>query len=191
MIWLHWSTYSQGTGGFNHQGHVILSLSKNKWQEIFRHNFMSYSRGGWWHYSTSSLDISYEEGLRLLKLVFSNEEFFADHETTKVFTTLEVDDADDSTAASRYSYTLADKTILAYEFSNETLNFKYGYKAFDTAKNRFQPQALAQHFQTTVAELQRLNPTQRQKKYFSGQIVVTDHAKPLATDNYDGLNGGL
>lgn len=193
MIWVHWDTFSQGTGGFNHEGHIVLNLVGNQWKEIFRDNFMSYSKGGWWHHSSNSLNISFDRSLRLLKLKFSGEDFSAVDEKPKVFTTIEIDDtvSGNSSQGGKYSYTVVEKTILTYEVSNENIIFQYGYKTFDAGKNRFLFEDLAGKFQTTVADLRRLNHPKKGGKYLTGEIIVGDHLEPLKTDDDDGLSGGL
>ena len=189
LLWISWTTVHRGSGGYTHDGHVILQVHANRPRELFRDCFQSIAQAGWRSKYYSALKISYDDD-RTFTLSRRTTEINGDMGTPKrpsslPFTTTFTNDDGEPGYISRVS------TIESwrYKLAGTKLVFIDGTKAVDLDKEAQPLEEIVNGFGLSRATLERMNPVLNGQHKATGIVLINRQLKQYETASYDGLHG--
>jgi hypothetical protein len=190
LLLISWTTLSRGSGSYTHDGNVIVQIQGEHGSELFRDCFMSYASGGWGAKDRVSLDISYNDSDRLLRLTRHRLAINGDMGApdsghpfpfTRTFTN------DDGEAG--YVSVVCTVNTWHYQMEGSKLTCLRGSAALDLGDEAQPIEAIVKDSHITRSELERMNPDIRDRQETAGRVILDDKLKPYEVSSYDGLWG--
>lgn len=189
VLWVHWATYSQGTGGFNFDGNLLLDIRYGSYRELFRDFFMSYAHGGWWHSQSAELKFSFDRSLNVLRLEFERVDFYTEEEKPLCYSDLKVDSSSDP---EKYEFSWREREIRTYQIQAGRLVYLSGYTLALLDPRGISLKRLAGHLETSEAALKGMNPQLKSRKVWKDWVMTNRELPPYKNNvTNDGLTGGF
>jgi len=190
LLWISWTTFYLGSGGYTHDGHVVLQIRSGQARELFRNHFESVAKGGWGAQYFSSLKITYDDRDRTFTFSRRNTEINGDMGTPKIpnpypFTTAFTND-DGQIGFGSKVHTL--KTW-QYKLAGNRLKFMRGTEAIDLGHEMQPIEEIVEGFHINRAALEAMNPALRGQREATGIVLIRRELKPYETSSDDGLRG--
>jgi hypothetical protein len=190
LLWISWTTLYQGSGGYTHDGNVILQIHNGQGRELFRDYIESVARAGWLAQDYSGLEIAYH-----------------DQDKTFTFTRLHTNiegnmGAPDLRHPLPFTATFTNddgkvghisevKTIDTwhYQLAGSKLKFLRGSSAVDVGDEAQPIEEIVKGFHVTRASLDVMNPRLGGQHTTTGIVVISENLKPYEVSSDDGLGG--
>ena len=190
LLWISWTTFRLGSGGYTHDGHVILQIQGDQSRELFRDCFESIAKGGWAAQYYSSLNISYSESTRIFTFsrrstAINGNMGVPDIRHPFPFTTTFTND-DGQVAYISKVHTIG---RWHYKPAGSKLKFLRGSSAVDLGDEAQQIEEIVKGFHITRAALELMNPGIRGQHKATGVVFLDKKLEPYETSSDDGLHG--
>ncbi len=189
LLWIHWTTLYQGSGGYTHDGNAILQVGESGNRELFRDYFESVGRAGWMAQYSSCLEITYNDRRKTFRLTRSTREVWGDMgapdpKNPLPFTVISMND--DGKAF--YLSTVDTSDTWTYKLSVNKLKFLHGSSAVEVSDEAKGVEEIVTGFHVSRAELERMNPRLRLQQKVTGLVTLNENCAPyLVSTDDDGF----
>jgi hypothetical protein len=190
LLLISWTTLFLGTGGYTHDGHVILQIRDGQSRELFRDYFESVAKGGWAAEDFLSLEITYDDNHKTFQFVRQHESVngndgMPDTRYPLPFTEIFTNDSGGVGYISRV------KTIDTwhYQLAGGRLKFLDGAEALDLTDEPQMVEEIVKGFRIGRASLDAMNPKLRDRSEVAGIVCINQKLKPYEISGNDGLHG--
>lgn len=190
LLWISWTTLYQGSGGYTHDGNVVLQIRDGQSRELFRDHFESAARGGWMAQYYSSLKITYADRDKTFRFTrfcseVNGDMGAPDPQHPFPFTVTFTNDD----GKSGYLSKVETVTTWIYKLSGNKLKFLRGSSAVDLGDEADAVYKIASGFRVTRAALETMNPRLRHRQVATGIITLSQSIEPYQVSSDDGLGG--
>jgi hypothetical protein len=190
LLLISWTTFYLGSGGYTHDGNVILQIRGGQARELFRDHIESVAKGGWAAQQFTSLKIAYNDTSKTLQFTRSHTDINGDMGVPDIrrpypFTTIFTNDSEEA------GYISIVNTIDTwdYKLAASKLKFLRGSSAVDVGDDGQPVEEIAKGFNITRAALELMNPGLRGQHTATGVVILNEKLKPYQVSDDDGLGG--
>jgi hypothetical protein len=190
LLLISWTTFYLGSGGYTHDGNVILQIRGGQGRELFRDHIESVARAGWGAQDMSSLEITYNDTNRIFKFTRRHTDIYGNIGTPDIqhpypFTTMFTNDSGEI----GYISIVNTIDIWNYKLAGSKLKFLRGNSAVDVGDDGQPVEEIVKGFNITRAALELMNPGLRGQRTVTSVVILNEKLKPYQASDDDGLGG--
>lgn len=179
LLWVRWESFRQGSGGYAHQGHVLVNVQHGKGHEVFRDIFQSSAKAGWAAQKYDTLDITFDDKRSVLELRRRSTEILGEERrVSPASQAASITNSDGQSLNMSETITI---DVWRYHVSGNDLKFIAGTSSVDFAEEARPIDEICRAFQISRSSLDAMNPRLRDKSEASGVIVLNDHLSAYRT----------
>jgi hypothetical protein len=190
LLLISWTTFHLGSGGYTHDGNVILQIHGDQGRELFRDHIESIAKAGWAAQEFSSLKIAYNDSDRTFKFTRRNTAINGNMGVPDIrrpypFTTTFTNDAGEAGYISKVHMI----DTWHYKLVGSRLKFLRGSSAVDVGDEAQPIEEIVKGFDITRAALELMNPGIPGQQEATGVVFLNKKFKAYEISSDDGLHG--
>ncbi len=184
LVWIHWSTFFHGSGGYVYDGHIVALRDGEKLTAIFKTTFPSYGRGGIADYRRSTMEIRFDStSLILTVLQIDTDSMSSD---VKIPMAVHMDSDNGVT----YVQERTIRRVWTYTVQNSRLTYMNGFEFGELAEKEYPLQEVSEGFRVEIPTLLTFNTQLHAEGTCTGTILLNDTLAPYHDDmSWDPLYG--